>query len=270
LHWAIKEARGETRPPQLQKSITQPSTAALPEESDDDKEDIEATDRAIVTSAIAGDWLPAVAAYRGQETGEDYSELARNSPTFSDKEIAEQIVKEFGSTDFGLDSDDSDEQLSAVVGHVLSAMRDLAEAWADQEQERRSNEEMDRRIAVSHRIASVADAIEKAVPGVTMRESGGGSWYGRYRHSDIDIKLRVADHPQKEGGGFNEQLQERMGESDIQWVITSPDGAMPTPDQIRAAIVNKIKTYRRVEDYGSPSTIRMSGDSQDYVAGYDD
>ncbi len=86
--------------------------------------------------------------------------------------------------------------------------------------------------------------LEAALPGVEFSQAAGGSWYANYH----GLKLRVSDHAQVTGGGFNQSTGERMGESDLQGVVKHNKQLQRTPEQIRQKVAAKL---REIRDYGT-------------------
>lgn len=131
--------------------------------------------------------------------------------------------------------------------------------WAAQDHhargwEREEDRQRDIRYAESDAITAkqytLAQLIEKTIPGASFGVSGGGSQYATLnRKNDLPIKLRIADHHQVEGGGFNEGSQSRMGESDISWVVDSPLSELPSQDEIYRTVLDKMHQMDRVANY---------------------
>lgn len=88
--------------------------------------------------------------------------------------------------------------------------------------------------AIAYRLGQAADVIKAALRGKCVVKSArfSNSVYLRYR----SISLRISDHRQVSGGGWNEATGERMGECDWQWVISDADSPLPTRANVRDAI----------------------------------
>jgi hypothetical protein len=127
-----------------------------------------------------------------------------------------------------------------------AAQMAAADAHADswyREQARRENEEMDRSLAIRERVWATVEAVQDAT-GLSFRESGGGSWYATIARSDCFVKVRISDHEQKAGGGWNEARGERMGEAHLQFVVRSAETPIPSREQIRKRLALAIRANK--------------------------
>lgn len=134
--------------------------------------------------------------------------------------------------------DGSHDSLRDALKDVLSERH--AAAWYDY-QERVEREQADKDLASwrnrNDMQSRVAATIDSALPGVSVQQSSGGSWYADYR----GLKLRISDHPQVAGGGFNVGTGDRMGEADIQWIVDENSTDLPTAADIRKAVAEKLR-----------------------------
>lgn len=104
----------------------------------------------------------------------------------------------------------------------------LAQLW--EAAERRQAERDEEALRLDALVTRAAEVVSEAL-GHDMTQSVSGSWYLHFR----GIKIRVSDHPQKPGGGWNEATGKRMGEADMQWVIDE-EADVPTTDQVRISV----------------------------------
>ena len=90
------------------------------------------------------------------------------------------------------------------------------------------------------RVYKMAAVIETAL-GIHFREALSGSCYARYnaRHSrGCDVRIRVSDHKQVSGGGFDESRGERRGDADLSYVA-GPRIRL-TVAQVRSDVARKV------------------------------
>ena len=87
---------------------------------------------------------------------------------------------------------------------------------------------------ILYRMGEAEDIIAAALRDKCVVKSArySNSVYLRYRN----VSLRVSDHRQVSGGGWNEATGERMGDCDWQWVISAADSPLPTRANVRDAI----------------------------------
>lgn len=152
-------------------------------------------------------------------------------------DISPEEVAERAEINPGMDADEINDKL-------IVASSDLAhEQWLDHK-----NEINDEIFAEGERYDSarllIKDAIEKEL-GVGFK--GSPSAYANYK----GLKLRLSDHAQVPGGGFNLQTDDRMGEADIQWILEhdehSHNAQPPTKEQIRAVVAKALRNQRSGE-----------------------
>jgi hypothetical protein len=128
------------------------------------------------------------------------------------------------------------EALKIVMGdrHSLS--------WSKEQQEREDQEQKEwseKRDKILDNMDLARREIESALKGVDFESSWGGSMYASYR----GLELRISDHPQVDGGGFNESTGDRMGESDLQAVID--EHHVPrTREEIRSTVAKQLWAMR--------------------------
>lgn len=96
--------------------------------------------------------------------------------------------------------------------------------------------------------SSAAEAILAALGSrcemVTDGYGGFGSIYLRYRSkAGYHVEIRVSDHEQKVGGGWNEGRGERMGESDLSYLILAA-GDCPERGQVRRDVAQALAGKR--------------------------
>jgi hypothetical protein len=129
-----------------------------------------------------------------------------------------------------------------------------AQLIADEAQElldRQREEEFEAADALRSRKLEACEAIRAAlgrrVEQTNDGYSGFGSMYFVYRSRSgygYTVDIRVSDHTQVAGGGWNEGTGDRHGESDVSFVIDSVDCELPTRSEIRDAVANALRTAR--------------------------
>lgn len=87
---------------------------------------------------------------------------------------------------------------------------------------------------ILYRMGEAEEIITAALRGKCVVKSArfSNSVYLRYRN----VSLRISDHRQVSGGGWNEATGERMGVCDWQWIISAADSPLPTRANVRGAI----------------------------------
>lgn len=185
------------------------------------------------------------------------AEIARNhekAKTRTAREVAPEVphdddrltpyiesLRETRSAD--LSEESTPEEIAAWQKKVLSSAKAAYEADADAEHQKAIDQEREesdfkRWKATKAAMDSHQSVVEKEI-GAKFTRAEGGSRYADYR----GLKLRISDHEQVPGGGFNSTTGERMGEADVSWVI-DPDDEPPTPAQIRSAVAKALKKIR--------------------------
>lgn len=94
--------------------------------------------------------------------------------------------------------------------------------------------------AIERRIEQVMDSVEIALrvsPADWRGSASSNSAYLRYR----GISIRVSDHKQKLGGGWNEGTGNQYGDCDLQF-LTNTD--LPTTAEIRKSVCEMLRTTR--------------------------
>jgi hypothetical protein len=93
-----------------------------------------------------------------------------------------------------------------------------------------------------------AEVVRVAGRGRAVMRSGGysgfGSIYLRYTSSGrygFTVDIRISNHAQVDGGGWNSTTGERRGEADISYMIESENAPLPTVQAVRAAIAESIR-----------------------------
>ena len=125
----------------------------------------------------------------------------------------------------------------AISDHQVALSDEARQRDLDAAEEQR----FQRACAVAHRVEELAESVAKAT-GATFFRAGGGSFYARFH----GLKLRVSDHWQVSGGGWSEERQCRMGESDLEWVASESESEIPSREDIRRAVGRAVRTVRTV------------------------
>lgn len=135
--------------------------------------------------------------------------------------------------------DSLDEAVAALVDTILD---DARETEAEDEREARIDAEIDEAVAAAERLREIVDAVEAALDEqVLFLKAAGGSWYATWRRGYVELKLRVSDHAQPVGGGYSVESGERLGEADVEWLLS---GGVPTRDAIRSAVAAAARRER--------------------------
>jgi hypothetical protein len=131
-----------------------------------------------------------------------------------------------------------------AMARIEAKIVQWATAEADREDEEERQEQLQREadeaayqkwLAVRGAMDCLQTAIESAI-GADFRTSGGGSRYADFR----GLKLRIADHDQVAGGGFDMETQERLGEADINWTVDE-ETDIPTREEIRREVAHALR-----------------------------
>jgi len=142
---------------------------------------------------------------------------------------------------------------SAKDGIRLASADMHAASW-DDEWDRIQTEERDREYKQwqkrEENQSRIATQIESALPSVQFSQAAGGSWYADYK----ELKIRISDHPQVAGGGFNEGTGERMGESDIQIIVDHEGPETIDAKRLRRLIAGKLRDNRN-DKHDDPKTL---------------
>jgi len=158
------------------------------------------------------------------------------APDPDESEIPELVAK---ARDLVLDG-----SYDGLKGAMKSVLADRhAEAWyryQDEYQEEQRDIELKQWQDRNENQERVAKQIADALPGVAFTQAAGGSWYADYK----GLKLRISDHPQVSGGGFNQGTGERMGEADLQIIVDHESTVDLSPDRIRKKVSQQLRDLR--------------------------
>jgi len=142
---------------------------------------------------------------------------------------------------------------SRLVDRVNSVLREVAsriiqrQAQEIVDAEERAAQELD--AAIANRKLECAEAIMDALAHkggkhdacrlkfVSGGYGGFGSIYLRFR----SLKLRISDHNEVPGGGFNVETGERNGASAHSWIINSAASGIPSREEIRSLVADLLK-----------------------------
>lgn len=130
---------------------------------------------------------------------------------------------------------------AAVYDLLYDAAADIARQQVDKILTEQKNQEYEQFKRGLEKRRETQDRIE-SVLGVKF-QGGGPSVYAWYN----GLKLRISNHAQVSGGGFNMNSGERMGESDLQWVVTDEDAErydVPSKAEIRSDVAQALRSRR--------------------------
>lgn len=215
-------------PDQMKKIEFRKPIELHPRDDDEDEDDIE--DKPTLAEQIKDAWHNISAEDSHQfRDGTDAERTTQERLT--DKTLEQAVMDAQKWIDKGEDVDDAIRRSVADIHFDKLKRSQKADREEQEEQERINGEKLQKRIEHARSM------IEQTL-GVKFKESKSGSLYAYL----MGRKLRLSDHAQKPGGGFNEGTGERMGMSDIQWVVNNPDGPMLTEKQILDKVAEKFET----------------------------
>ena len=195
-------------------------------------------------------------------TQEHLDKIAKDRSEREKKRIAPYIdeAKDLLRDDEELDDGD--------VVKMATSLADEADEQAEKERSEKEAEDnalaeyLEKRHAVEAQGRAIEKSLgEKLVAGEEggiklhgLRASSGGSLYGHFH----GLKIRVSDHPHVIGGGFNQGTGERMGEPDVDFVVTRPDHVISDAKVIRRRIAEALKKRNEEGDeYSAESHVSL-------------
>ena len=186
--------------------------------------------REFIAQALSEDWWT------------ELDEFVRdNSGTPSVEEIEAVLTQQFlARHDYGQFSEDENESTEGWRLLIWTAAREWCEAEAEQARERLIAEQDRQADETEAAVVRLCQLAESALFGLALRGRPGSSRYGRYESGPWSVSVRVSDHEQVYGGGWDELTGERMGEADLSLVI----GEDHTRESIRAAVAALIREQR--------------------------
>lgn len=181
------------------------------------------------------DWCAAVDSAVADDLHRDWCEQA----SVSDEAAREAAIA--GVADGSIDSLAGYERLAARVnGALTDAAARLVAAEAYRLRDAAIEADHVAAVALRDRKLDLCREIEAALPACEQTNhgfDGFGSLYYRYR----EVKIRVSDHAQVAGGGWNAGTGERHGESDVSFVVAGHDSPLPSRREIRARVARVLR-----------------------------
>ena len=165
----------------------------------------------------------------------DDSRACKNACEEADEPSDDDILKHAEELVLDRCEDHFDVSLVSRCGWLLTlAAADLIKVRAENILENIYAAEKASRDAIETRLGEAVEAIDSALRDRCEVKSarGSNSIYLRYR----GVSIRVSDHKQVSGGGWNEATGDRYGECDCQWIIKAADSPLPTAEHVRKTI----------------------------------
>ena len=164
----------------------------------------------------------------------DDSRACKNACEEADEPSDDDILKHAEELVLDRCEDHFDVSLVSRCGWLLTlAAADLIKVQAEAILENIYATEKAFRDAIESRLEETVEAINSALRDKCEVKCarGSNSIYLRYR----GVSIRVSDHKQVSGGGWNEATGERYGDCDCQWIIAA-DSPLPTAEHVRKTI----------------------------------
>lgn len=164
----------------------------------------------------------------------DESRACKNACEAADEPNAGDILKHAEELTLERCDEYYDVSLVSRCGWLLTlAAADLLKVQAESILDDIHAAEKASRDAIETRLGEAVEAIDSALRDKCEVKCarGSNSIYMRYR----GVSIRVSDHKQVSGGGWNEATGERYGECDCQWIINA-DSPLPTAEHVRKTI----------------------------------
>ena len=165
----------------------------------------------------------------------DDSRACKNACEAADEPNAGDILKHAEELTLERCDEYYDVSLVSRCGWLLTlAAADLIEVQAENILEDIHAAEKASQDAIESRLGEAVEAINSALRDRCEMKCarGSNSIYLRYR----GVSIRVSDHKQVDGGGWNEATGDRYGECDWQWIIKDADSPLPTAEHVRKTI----------------------------------